>query len=102
MKGRAPEWEGLEPYYAQYDHPVFKAFRDRPGAHGPADYIELVQFVKAVRNRTQTPIDVYDSATWSVITPLSEQSVASKSAPVDFPDFTRGRWKTAKPLELEA
>ncbi len=102
VKGRAPEWEGLEPYYAQYDHPVFKAFSDRPGAHGPADYIELVQFVRAVRNRAQTPIDVYDSATWSVITPLSEQSVASKSAPVDFPDFTRGRWKTAKPLELEA
>ena len=74
----------------------------RPGAHGPADYIELQQFVKAVRNKTQTPIDVYDSAVWSVITPLSEQSVASKSAAVDFPDFTRGRWKTPRALDLEA
>ena len=100
MKGRAPQWESLDAYYAQYDHPLFKKFSGRPGAHGPADYIELVQFVEAVREQRQTPIDVYDSATWSVITPLSEQSVASKSAPVDFPDFTHGKWKTAKPLEL--
>ena len=33
-------------------------------------------------------------ATWSVISPLTEKSVANKSAPVDFPDFTRGKWMT--------
>jgi hypothetical protein len=31
---------------------------------------------------------------------LSEQSVAKKSAPMDFPDFTRGRWKTNTPLGI--
>jgi hypothetical protein len=61
----------------------------------------LHQFVKAVRNKTQTPIDVYDAATWSVITPLTERSVAANSAAVDFPDFTRGKWKTAKPVNAE-
>jgi hypothetical protein len=61
----------------------------------------LHQFVKAVRNKTQTPIDVYDTATWSVITPLTEKSVASKSTPVDFPDFTRGKWKNPRPLVIE-
>jgi hypothetical protein len=45
-------------------------------------------------------VDVYDAATWSVIVPLSEQSVASKSAAVDFPDFTRGKWKNPRPLNL--
>jgi hypothetical protein len=35
-----------------------------------------------------------------VIVPLSEQSVAGRSAPVDFPDFTRGKWKNPRPLNL--
>jgi hypothetical protein len=37
-----------------------------------------------------------------VITPLTERSAASRSAAVDFPDFTRGKWKTAKPVNVEA
>jgi predicted dehydrogenase len=100
----APLWEDLDKYYAEYEHPLWRRF-GAPGKkypHGPADYIELLQFVKAVRNGTPTPIDVYDAAAWSVITPLSEQSVASRSAAIDFPDFTRGKWKTTRPLELEA
>ena len=36
-------------------------------------------------------MDVYDGAAWSVVTELSEKSVAGGSRPVDFPDFTRGR-----------
>ena len=43
-------------------------------------------------------IDVYDSATWSVLAGLTEESVNRRGAPVDVPDFTRGGWKTAKPL----
>jgi hypothetical protein len=31
---------------------------------------------------------------------LSEQSVASRSKSVDIPDFTRGNWKTNKPVSL--
>jgi hypothetical protein len=30
----------------------------------------------------------------------SEQSVADKSRPVDFPDFTKGKWKTMQPVKL--
>jgi len=36
----------------------------------------------------------------SAVVGLSVQSVGQKSAPVDFPDFTRGRWKTQAPLPL--
>lgn len=94
-----PVWEDAAPYYAQYEHPLWKELsaEAQKHGHGGADYITLHQFVKAVRERTQTPVDVYDSATWSVIVPLTGQSVASRSAPVDFPDFTRGKWKTAGP-----
>jgi hypothetical protein len=37
---------------------------------------------------------------WSSISPLSEYSVANRSKSVDVPDFTRGAWKTNKPVEL--
>jgi predicted dehydrogenase len=105
IEDRSPKphtWEDIEPYYEKYEHPIWKDLGPtaRNYGHGGGDYITLHQFVKAVRNRTQTPIDIYDSALWSVITPLSETSVATKSAPVDVPDFTRGKWKTARPIEI--
>ncbi len=89
------QWEPFAPYQEKYEHLWWK--KGARGGHGGTDYIELEQFVKAVRNGTQTPIDVYDSVTMSVIGPLSEKSIASGSAPVEVPDFTRGEWKTKKP-----
>jgi hypothetical protein len=41
-------------------------------------------------------MDVYDAASWSVPGPLSEESLAKGSAPVQFPDFTRGKWREAR------
>jgi hypothetical protein len=98
-----PAWEDTAAYYERYEHPLWKRLTKAAAGsgHGGADYITLHEFVKAVRNKAQTPIDVYDSATWSAILPLSEQSVASRSAAVDFPDFTKGKWRTAKPVILE-
>jgi predicted dehydrogenase len=99
---RTPAWEELTTYYEEYDHPIWKSLGQtaKQYPHGPADYLELQQFVQAVRHQTPTPIDVYDAATWSVITPLTEQSVAARSAAVDFPDFTRGKWRTTPPVEI--
>jgi hypothetical protein len=57
-------------------------------------------FIEAVRHRTQTPLTVYDAASWSVVAPLSEQSVASGSQPVDFPDFTKGKWQSTPRFEM--
>lgn len=98
-----PAWEDTAAYYERYEHPLWKRLSKEAASsgHGGSDYITLHEFVKAVRNKTQTPIDVYDAATWSAIIPLSEQSVASRGAPMDFPDFTRGAWRTAKPVTLE-
>ena len=45
-------------------------------------------------------LDVYDAASWSVVTPLSERSVAKRGRPMDFPDFTSGGWKTPRPLHV--
>jgi len=100
LTGESPkyhEWEPFPPYQDRYDHKWWKAMHaDAPG-HGGTDYLELQEFFRAVRNKTQTPIDVYDSAMFSVITPLSGMSIAQGSAPVECPDFTRGKWRTRKP-----
>ncbi len=99
---RSPEyhqWESFAPYQEEFDHSWWKEMRSTAGSasHGGTDYLELQQFVNAVRNKTQTPIDVYDSVIMSVLVPLAEQSIANGSAPVKCPDFTRGEWKTRKP-----
>ena len=62
--------------------------------------MELYRLIQALRTGTPTDQNVYDAASWSVPFPLSEQSVANNSRPVDFPDFTRGKWKTNPPLEI--
>jgi hypothetical protein len=49
-----------------------------------------------VCEKTQTPIDVYDSVTMICIVPPSGQSIENGGAPVTCPDFTNGAWKTAK------
>ena len=65
--------------------------------HGGTDYLELALFLEAVRRKTQTPIDVYDSVLMSSVIPLSEKSIAGGGVPIECPDFTRGKWKTKKP-----
>ncbi|MBI5091952.1 MAG: Gfo/Idh/MocA family oxidoreductase [Candidatus Hydrogenedentes bacterium] len=102
VTGRTPkyhEWESFDPYQKEFDHPWWKEMQASAEAagHGGTDYLELSLFLKAVREKTQTPIDVYDSATMSSVVALSEASIAKNSAPVKCPDFTKGAWKTQKP-----
>jgi len=64
------------------------------------DYIENYRLIKCLQTGTYPDMDVYDAAAWSVVSELSERSIAGKSQPMDFPDFTRGRWKTRQPLDI--
>ena len=70
------------------------------GGHGGMDFIMDWHLIDCLRNGLPMDLDVYDAAAWSSITPLSEWSIANGSAPIDIPDFTRGKWKTNKPVEL--
>ncbi|PYI50557.1 Gfo/Idh/MocA family protein [Paenibacillus flagellatus] len=96
IEGRSPahEWESFEAYREQYEHPIWKEFLSKgvTGGHGGMDYLVLRAFAESIRAKTDTPIDVYDTAVWMSITALSEQSVALGSAPVAIPDFTKGKW----------
>jgi len=51
------------------------------------------------KNNIAPPLDAYDAAAWSAITPLSEQSITNNGAPQDFPDFTRGNWVKRRPYD---
>ncbi|HBL83598.1 MAG: glycosyl hydrolase [Clostridiales bacterium GWF2_38_85] len=92
-------WQSLDEFYAEYEHPLWKQYREAgvKAGHGGMDYLVLRAFINAVRSRTDTPIDVYDTASWMAITTLSEDSVAMGSAPVAIPDFTNGKWIDRRP-----
>ncbi len=62
------------------------------GGHGGMDYIMCWRLIECMRDGIAPDMDVYDAASWSAPAPLSEESVANRSASVSFPDFTRGGW----------
>jgi hypothetical protein len=61
--------------------------------HGGMDYVMSWRLVQCMREGLPPDMDVYDAAAWSAPAALSELSVSRGSAPVEFPDFTRGRWE---------
>lgn len=91
-------WEPFAPFQDKYDHPLWKthAGTAESAGHGGIDFFVIRGFIEAIKNKTAPPIDVYDAAAWSAISPLSELSIARGSSPVEIPDFTRGKWKTNK------
>jgi hypothetical protein len=91
-------WEPFKEYQEKYDHPLWKnhAQNAENAGHGGIDYFVLRAFIESIKRKVAPPIDVYDAAVWSAISPLSEKSIAKGSAPVEIPDFTRGKWKTNK------
>jgi predicted dehydrogenase len=103
IEGVSPEshrWEDFGLYADSYDHPLWKRHEDRAAGsgHGGMDFFVVHAFIESVKRGVEPPIDVYDAAAWSVISPLSEQSIALGSAPVRFPDFTRGKWVTRRKI----
>lgn len=97
---RAHQWDNANDWLEKYDHPLWQRWsKSTEGAgHGGMDFFVLHSFIECIKNKTATPMDVYDAAAWSAITPLSEQSIAAGNQTIKFPDFTKGQWKTRKPV----
>jgi predicted dehydrogenase len=93
-------WDDSQPYIQKYDHPLWKAYESlaEGSGHGGMDFFVMNAFIESIKRGIAPPLDVYDAAAWSVITPLSERSIANGGEPQDFPDFTRGRWIKRKPV----
>ncbi|MCF0107749.1 MAG: Gfo/Idh/MocA family oxidoreductase [Bacilli bacterium] len=68
--------------------------------HGGMDVVMLEEFARCLKNKLPMPIDVYDAAMWYCITPLSEKSIKHHGKPYKIPDFTKGKYKTNKPLDV--
>ena len=95
------QFVGLDAYKADYEHPLWSKNGElarKSGGHGGMDYIMVWRVIQCMKEGLPPDFDVYDAAAWSAPGPLSEISVAKGSAPVKFPDFTRGNWKTSRPF----
>ena len=98
LEGAGPgheAWESMDAYREEYEHPLWQRYGETAASfgHGGADYVMARRLVECLQAGRAPDIDVYDAAAWSVISPLSERSVAHRSRPVEFPDFTRGAWR---------
>jgi hypothetical protein len=101
-RSRGHRWEDLADYAEEFEHPLWRATqeRSRGAGHGGMDYIEDYRLVQCLLEGKPTDMDVYDGAAWSAVIELSERSIAGGGQPMDFPEFTRGAWRTRAPLEI--
>lgn len=92
-------WDKSKEWLEKYDHPLWKKHGEKAigGGHGGMDFFVINSFVESAKLNIAPPMDAYDAAAWSVITPLSELSIENNGEPQDFPDFTRGNWIKRKP-----
>jgi predicted dehydrogenase len=105
IEGRSkPEaWEPLSDYADEFEHPLWQQTKDTlkdVGGHGNMDYLVDYRFMHCLHTGTPPDIDVYDAAAWSAVSALSEFSITKGNQPVEFPDFTRGKWREREPLGI--
>ena len=80
-----------------HEHPLWRDAKDlakRMGGHGGQDFMMFLRMGYCLTHGLPVDQDVYDLAAWSSIVELSERSSADRGRSMDFPDFTRGAWKT--------
>jgi len=96
------EWDAIA---QKYEHPLFKRMGElaqKMGGHGGMDFLMLFRIIECLHKGEPLDQNVYESCLWSAVGPLSEKSVAEDGMPQVFPDFTRGNWKSTKPLGVVA
>ncbi|NNM22575.1 MAG: Gfo/Idh/MocA family oxidoreductase [Flavobacteriaceae bacterium] len=97
IEGKAEKshrWDDATSWLERFDHPLWKKYGTyaEGSGHGGMDFFVLQAFVESAKRNVAPPLDVYDAAAWSAITPLSEVSIANNGKSQEFPDFTRGNW----------
>jgi hypothetical protein len=87
---------------AKFTHPLWRRLEKLAlgGGHGGMDFVMTWRLLNCLRTGQTPDSVVYDTAAWSSIIELSVKSVSEGSLPVTVPDFTRGLWKTMKPLPI--
>jgi Oxidoreductase family, NAD-binding Rossmann fold len=93
------EWSTIDSFKAKYEDKYWSRMGEiarKLGGHGGMDFIQAYRLIECVQKGIAPDMDVYDAAAWCAPAPLSEMSVAKGSAPIPFPDFTRGKWQQAR------
>ncbi|WP_405410773.1 Gfo/Idh/MocA family protein [Maribacter sp. Asnod1-A12] len=100
-ESEAHKWDDAQPWLDKYDHPLWKKYGEYAlnAGHGGMDFFVLNSFIESAKQSIAPPLDAYDAAAWSAVTPLSELSIANNGEPQDFPDFTRGLWMKRTPYQ---
>lgn len=95
-------WEDIGNYRKEFEHPIWAQLEEksRGAGHGGMDFIEDFRLIDALLNGREPDMDVYDAATLSAVSELSERSIAEGSKPLTFPDFTRGMWKKSREFQV--
>lgn len=98
-QSKSHRWDSSKKWLEKYDHPLWKKYGEHAqgAGHGGMDFFVINAFVESAKRNIAPPLDAYDAAAWSAITPLSEVSIENNGEPQDFPDFTRGMWVKRKP-----
>jgi len=101
-RGKPHQWVDMLAVRDEFDHPLWKDLERRAAGagHGGMDYIEDYRLITCLREGVPTDMNVYDAAALSAVVELSVQSNATRARPVDFPDFTRGHWRTNPKLDI--
>ncbi len=105
LDGKSPahKWEDLlSAYGKEWEHPLWAELQEKAkgAGHGGMDYVMNYRFIQCLMRGEAPDMDVYDAAALSAVTELSERSIAGRSTSVDFPDFTRGKWRSRQPLGI--
>ncbi len=80
----------------EYTHPILRETGARAEAvcgSRAMNFVMDYRLVYCLRHGLQLDMDVYDLAEWCCLAPLTARSLEAGSAPVEIPDFTRGRWQ---------
>ena len=87
----------------KYKHPLWKKAGEiakKVGGHGGMDFLMVLRLSYCLQNGLPLDMNVYDLASWCCLCELTEKSADNRGRSLDIPDFTRGGWKTTKPLDL--
>ena len=102
MYAFAPESENIitgnecEELIQRYKHPFVAEYKERGTelcGRRWIDYAMDCRLIHCLRNGLPLDINVYDAALWSSLVELTDTSANNGGAPVEIPDFTRGKWK---------
>jgi len=101
-RGKPHQWVDALTVRDEFEHPLWRELETRAAGagHGGMDYIEDFRLVACLRAGVPTDMNVYDAASLSAVVDLSVQSNAGRARAMDFPDFTRGRWRTNPKLGI--